>query len=49
MNSGVSHPTVMAVRARNRPLPEPSRVELGWIRDICLQEGADDMGGASWE
>ena len=37
------HPTVKAVRGL--PIPEgPSELDAPWLRDFCLQAGADDVG-----
>jgi Fe-S-cluster-containing hydrogenase component 2 len=39
------HPTVRAVLARNNP--KPGVIDAAWLRQICLDAGADDVGFAS--
>lgn len=39
------HPTVRAVRAR--PAPEPGVIDADWLRTVCLEAGADDVGFAA--
>ncbi len=37
------HPTVVRLRGRS-PAPEPAIVDLAWLREACLEAGADDVG-----
>lgn len=37
------HPTVALLRSRNAEPQRPS-VDTGWLRDLCLRLGADDVG-----
>ena len=39
------HPTVRAVRAR--PAPRPALLDADWLRRVCLEAGADDVGFAA--
>ncbi|ANW66503.1 (4Fe-4S)-binding protein [Mycobacterium sp. djl-10] len=39
------HPTVRTVLARSSP--KPGVIDAGWLRQICLEAGADDVGFAS--
>lgn len=39
------HPTVRKVRARRKPAP-PQVIDADWLRGVCLQAGADDVGFA---
>ena len=39
------HPTVRAVLARKRE--QPGAVDAGWLREVCLAAGADDVAFAS--
>ncbi|AQA03866.1 (4Fe-4S)-binding protein [Mycobacterium sp. MS1601] len=39
------HPTVRAVLARNRA--KPGVIDADWLRQVCLDAGADDVGFAS--
>ena len=41
------HPTVQAWRERTNALPEaggPTTLDAGWLRELCLGAGADDVG-----
>jgi epoxyqueuosine reductase len=39
------HPTVRRVRERQRQAaPEPEPLDAGWLRQLCLDAGADDVG-----
>ena len=40
------HPTVVRVR-RNEPPPVPAPLDLEWLRTLCLEAGADDVGFVS--
>jgi Fe-S-cluster-containing hydrogenase component 2 len=40
------HPTVMAVRARTAP-PPPEALDAQWLKQLCLDCGADDAGFVS--
>jgi len=40
------HPTVQAVRARQRQEP-PQVIDADWLRELCLAAGADDVAFAS--
>ncbi len=43
----MEHPTVRRFYERTRPLPEagaPSTLDARWLRTLCLQAGADDVG-----
>lgn len=40
------HPTVRAVR-RRQPLPQTGPVSAAWLRQLCLDAGADDVGFVS--
>ena len=42
------HPTVRAVRARGASAP-PSALDAEWLRQLCLDAGADDVAFASVE
>jgi ferredoxin len=37
------HPTVRRMRERRRE-PEPQPLDAGWLRQLCLDAGADDVG-----
>lgn len=39
------HPTVRAVRAK--PAPKPGVLDAGWLRQVCLDAGADDVAFAA--
>ncbi|STZ60587.1 4Fe-4S binding protein [Mycolicibacterium tokaiense] len=39
------HPTVRTVLARSSP--KPGVIDAGWLRQVCLEAGADDVGFAS--
>ncbi|MDN4522232.1 MULTISPECIES: epoxyqueuosine reductase [Mycolicibacterium] len=39
------HPTVRAVRSR--PAQAPGVIDADWLREVCLDAGADDVGFAS--
>ena len=38
-----THPTVVQLRLRPAPAG-PGRLEAGWLRDLCREAGADDVG-----
>ena len=38
-----THPTVVQLRLRPPPAG-PGRLEAGWLRDLCREAGADDVG-----
>ena len=38
------HPTIRALRERPAPPPPPMRLTKGWLRQLCLDAGADDVG-----
>jgi len=38
-----THPTVLAVRKAS-PTPPPTTLDADWLRDLCLEAGADDVG-----
>ena len=40
------HPTVVRVR-RNEPPPVPIPLDREWLRTLCLEAGADDVGFVS--
>ncbi len=40
----IDHPTVRAARARGLPEREPPALESAWLRELCLEAGADDVG-----
>ncbi|MGW8788716.1 4Fe-4S ferredoxin, partial [Heyndrickxia sporothermodurans] len=40
------HPTVVRVR-RNEPPPVPVSLDREWLRTLCLEAGADDVGFVS--
>src|SRR5438874_13730406 len=46
MNSPVNeHPTIAAIRARQTEPPKTSEaLDAGWLRQLCLDAGADDVG-----
>jgi len=46
MNSPVNeHPTIAAFRARQTQPPKISEpLDAGWLRQLCLDAGADDVG-----
>src|SRR5436853_6467109 len=46
MNSMVNgHPTIAAIRARQTEPPKTSEpLDAGWLRQLCLDAGADDVG-----
>src|SRR5256885_8476468 len=46
MNSPVNqHPTIAAVRSRQTEPPKTSEaLDAGWLRQLCLDAGADDVG-----
>lgn len=41
------HPTVLAVRGRGPAARPPSSLDAGWLRQVCLDAGADDVGFVS--
>ncbi|MDG4665900.1 4Fe-4S binding protein [Mycobacterium sp. 236(2023)] len=43
-NRLAEHPTVRAVRSR--PAPTPGVIDADWLRKVCLEAGADDVGFA---
>src|SRR5947208_16304715 len=39
------HPTIAAIRARQTEPPKTSEaLDAGWLRQLCLDAGADDVG-----
>ena len=38
-----THPTVVQLRLRPAPAG-PGRLDAGWLRDLCREAGADDVG-----
>ena len=38
-----THPTVLAVRKAS-PTSPPATLDADWLRDLCLEAGADDVG-----
>ncbi|HTJ03144.1 MAG TPA: 4Fe-4S ferredoxin, partial [Methylovirgula sp.] len=47
MTAFAEHPTVKTVRARTAAgaLPEvPRTIDAAWLRSLCLEAGADDVG-----
>lgn len=41
------HPTVVAHRAGRGAAPAPTSIDAGWLRQVCLDAGADDVGFVS--
>ena len=41
---GLEHPTVKALRGRPPAPSVPSPLDAAWLREPCLEAGADDVG-----